>query len=179
MGSSTEFENTLKELEEAFKLDEVVHTSTGELKDSFTKELVEMYVTGKTANESMPLLPETREILLRLASSHSPKEPVFLSQFNRRLSHQMVNIIVNGILLRAGIKKHGISCHILRHTFATLMTEYGLDEISCRRLMRHSDSSMTERYVHLNLKALKRKLEKYSPIRLIKGNCQKLDKMLV
>jgi len=59
------------------------------------------------------------------------------------------------------------------------MTEYGLDEISCRRLMRHADSNMTERYVHLNLKPLKRKLEQYSPVRLIKVDCQKLDKMLV
>jgi integrase len=138
-----------------------------------------MYVTGKTANEPMPLLPETKEILLRLAGDRKSEEPIFMSQCKKRLSHQMVNVIVRDILLRVGITRKGISCHALRHTFATLMTEYGLDEISCRRLMRHADSSMTERYVHLNLKPLRSKLERYSPLRLIKADCQKLDKMLV
>lgn len=153
--------------EEALRLD------IGDISDG------EMYVTGKTANEPMPLLPETKEILLKLAGNRSPKEPVFLSQWKKRLSDGMVNINVKDILARAGIIRKGVNCHALRHTFATLMTEYGLDEISCRRLMRHADSSMTERYVHLNLNPLRQKLEQFSPIRLINHNCQKLDKMLV
>lgn len=127
----------------------------------------QMYVTGKTANEPTPLLPETEEILLRLAGDRKPGEPIFISQWRKRLSHQMANVAVKATMTRAGINREGISCHALRHTFATLMTEYGLDEISCRRLMRHADSSMTERYVHLNLTTLRRKLEQYSPLRLV------------
>lgn len=91
----------------------------------------QMYVTGKTANEPMPLLPETREILLRLVDGRKPEEPIFISQWKKRLSHQMVNFIMKDILFRAGISRKRISCHALRHTYATLMTEYGLDEISC------------------------------------------------
>jgi len=135
-------------------------------------------VTGKTANEPMPLLPETLEILLKLAGDRLPKEPVFLSQRRRRLSHQMVTIIIKDILVRAGINREGVCCHALRHTFATLMTEHGLDEISCRRLMRHADGSMTERYVHLNLKPLRAKLIRYSPLSLIKVDQQELDNLI-
>ena len=152
--------------------EEALRLNIGDISDG------QMYVTGKTANEPMPLLSETKEILLRLAGDRSPKEPVFLSQRRRRLSHQSVNIIIKDILARAGIQREGICCHALRHTFATLMTEYGLDEISCRRLMRHTDGSMTERYVHLNLKPLRAKLERFSPLRLIKAAPQELDNLL-
>ncbi|MBA7566439.1 Tyrosine recombinase XerC [subsurface metagenome] len=140
--------------EEALRLN-IGHISDGQ-----------MYVTGKTANEPMPLLPETGEVLLRLAGGRKPGEPIFLSQWGKRLSHQMANAAVKTIMTRAGINRPGVNCHTLRHTFATLMTEYGLDEISCRRLMRHADSSMTERYVHLDLTTLSRKLGQYSPLRL-------------
>ena len=140
--------------EEALRLN-IGHISDGQ-----------MYVTGKTANEPMPLLPETGEVLLRLAGERKPGEPIFLSQWGKRLSHQMANAAVKAIMTRAGINRPGVNCHTLRHTFATLMTEYGLDEISCRRLMRHADSSMTERYVHLDLTTLSRKLGQYSPLRL-------------
>ncbi|MBA7611776.1 Tyrosine recombinase XerC [subsurface metagenome] len=140
--------------EEALRLN-IGHISDGQ-----------MFVTGKTANEPMPLLPETGEVLLRLAGGRKPGAPIFLSQWGKRLSHQMANAAVKTIMTRAGINRPGVNCHTLRHTFATLMTEYGLDEISCRRLMRHADSSMTERYVHLDLTTLSRKLGQYSPLRL-------------
>ncbi|MBA7524433.1 Tyrosine recombinase XerC [subsurface metagenome] len=140
--------------------DEALRLNIGHISDG------QMFVTGKTANEPMPLLPETGEVLLRLAGERKPGEPIFLSQWGKRLSHQMVNAAVKTIMTRAGINRPGVNCHTLRHTFATLMTEYGLDEISCRRLMRHADSSMTERYVHLDLTTLSRKLGQYSPLRL-------------
>jgi integrase/recombinase XerD len=136
-----------------------------------------MFITGKTANEPMPLLDETKEILLRLANGREPEEPVFLSQFKRRLSGKMVYRIIKDIFQRAGIARRGLSTHTLRHSFATLMVEKGLDEISCRRLMRHSERSVTEGYVHLGLEQLRAKLEEYSPIRRISGNGHKLDKI--
>ncbi|GAI59383.1 unnamed protein product, partial [marine sediment metagenome] len=141
--------------------DEALRLNIGHISDG------QMFFTGKTANEPMPLLPETGEVLLRLAGGRKPGEPIFLSQWGNRLSHGMVNADIKTIMTRAGINRPGVNCHALRHTFATLMTEHGLDEISCRRLMRHADSSMTERYVHLDLTTLSRKLGQYSPLRLV------------
>lgn len=130
----------------------------------------EMFVSGKTKDEPMPILPETRELLLRLANGRSGNQPVFMSQFKQRLSVRMAHIIAKKTLERAGITGKGIAAHILRHTFSTLAQEAGMDFPVCQRLMRHSKRTMTEHYTHFSPSYLKQQLEKYSPIRLIDEN---------
>ncbi len=147
----------------ALRSEESLRLDVGDISDG------SMSVHGKTANEIYPLLPETKAIIARLTTGRGPGEPVFITR-RGRLSTRMSYILALQILARAGITQKGVARHVFRHTFATLSTEHGLDEISCRRLMRHSSRSQTEHYVHLSLDALRRKLELFSPLRLVNGD---------
>ena len=53
----------------------------------------------------------------------------------------------------AGIPE--VRLHDLRHTFATRLIESGVDIITLRDLLGHSQSAVTERYTHPN-ESLKR-----------------------
>ena len=53
----------------------------------------------------------------------------------------------------AGIPE--VRLHDLRHAFATRLIESGIDIITVRDLLGHSQSAVTERYAHPN-KSLKR-----------------------
>lgn len=154
-------------LDHAFRLAEATRLNVGAIGDGV------IFITGKERNEPFPLLPETREICLRLANGRKPEEPLFLSQQKRRLCDKQAYNNVKEVLARAGINRKA-SPHLLRHSFATLTTDAGLDKGDCARLMRHSQNSMTDRYIHLNLAHLRRQLEIYSPIRLIQRNDEQI-----
>jgi len=64
-----------------------------------------------------------------------------------RLNWRQVNNIVDSALQRAGLKRQGISCHSLRHTFATLAaTEVPLPELAA--YLGHTSIATTGVYAH-------------------------------
>lgn len=50
---------------------------------------------------------------------------------------------------RAGIKKH-VTSHVLRHTYATHLLEMGLDIMSLKELLGHTDIRTTLVYLHIS-----------------------------
>ena len=76
--------------------------------------------------------------------------PLFVSLRKRkghRLNWRQVNNIVDSALQRAGLKRQGISCHSLRHTFATLAaTEVPLPELA--NYLGHTSIATTGIYAH-------------------------------
>jgi site-specific recombinase XerD len=56
--------------------------------------------------------------------------------------------------LLAGIDRRG-SCHMLRHTAATLMMDRGADPRSLQTMLGHGHLNTTELYTHLTLKRLR------------------------
>lgn len=129
-------------------------------------------IKGKEADEPMPLLPEVREVLLKLIGNRTKKQPVFVG-LQGRLKACMAALIIKELFHRAGITNVKQSPHTLRHTFGTLTVRAGIDTYSQARLMRHKissrNSSMNLHYTHLNLDDLRKKLERYSPLRSIKS----------
>jgi integrase len=142
-----------------------------------------MVVRGKERQEFIPLLPETKEILLRLANGRSSKEPIFTGRKGRRLSHKMTYNVVKAILDRVGVTegKEGqrIATHTLRKTFATLATHAGCNDRVVKRLLRHKTADVTSLYISMPMDALRGNLEQYSPIRLLNGQSkEELHKIL-
>jgi len=131
-------------------------------------------VRGKEREEWMPLLPEVREVLLRLAGGRSGNEAVFISQRKSRLSPDMAAEIIGRLFKRAKVSGVRSSPHTLRHSFATLLQAAGCDRVSVELLMRHRTENTTDIYTHLSaeqrLQLLRPKLERYAPIRLLNGN---------
>ncbi|MBA7615865.1 Tyrosine recombinase XerC [subsurface metagenome] len=149
-----------------FRLDEAVRGYVGDIGDGLIQ------VHGKTRTEHMPLLPETRGILLVLAGSRGAEAPLFLSQHGKRLSHKQTYNVVKAILNRAGVvegKAERVATHTLRKTFATMALAAGCDGRIVARLLRHRRRDTTDLYLAIHMGMLRQYLERFSPIRLLNG----------
>lgn len=57
-----------------------------------------------------------------------------------------------------------ISCHSFRHTFAVMCIRNGMDAFTLQRCLRHTELSMTNRYIRMFGTALKSQSEKFNPL---------------
>lgn len=87
---------------------------------------------------------------------------VFLNRNGRRLTREMIFLIVKGAAERAGIKKN-ISPHTLRHSFATHLVEGGADIRVVQEMLGHESILTTEIYTHLDRQYLKETILMHHP----------------
>jgi integrase/recombinase XerD len=78
---------------------------------------------------------------------------LFVSFRGHPIDRNNLSAIVKGYLLAAGIKKRG-SCHLLRHTAATLMMENGADLRSLQLFLGHEKLNTTQIYTHVSIQRL-------------------------
>jgi integrase len=132
-------------------------------------------IKGKERDESMPLLPEVRDALLKLAGNRSITEPIFVGQ-QGRLGIDMAEENIKRLFLRAGVAGVQQSPKIFRSTFASMALAAGCDFYLVKRLLRHSRGwDVTDRhYIRLSNEELRKTLEKYSPLRLLNQHSDKL-----
>ena len=79
---------------------------------------------------------------------------LFLSAYGQALGVERLAEIVLEAVNDAGIGKRG-SCHMFRHTMATLMLENGADIRFIQAMLGHADLKTTEIYTQVSIKALK------------------------
>jgi len=79
---------------------------------------------------------------------------LFVSCHGLPLGRNNVSAIVKDYMKSAGIEKRG-SCHLLRHTAATLMMENGADLRSLQEFLGHERLNTTQIYTHVSIKRLK------------------------
>ncbi len=132
-------------------------------------------IKGKERDESMSLLPEVRDALLKLAGNRSIDEPVFVGQ-RGRLGMDMAEENIKMLFKRAAVNGVQQSPKIFRSTFASMALAAGCDFYLVKRLLRHSGGwDVTHRhYIHLSNDKLRETLERYSPLRLLNQNSDKL-----
>lgn len=84
----------------------------------------------------------------------SSPDSVFLDESGKQLDPHKVSRAVKKYVKQSGIEKEG-SCHLFRHTMATLMLENGADIRFIQQMLGHAMLSTTEIYTHVAIHKLK------------------------
>jgi integrase/recombinase XerD len=102
-------------------------------------------------------LEEVRVELLR-----EPTDTVYLTSLGNRFHVVNLSQLVREYLTSTGITRRG-SCHLLRHTAATLMLENGADLRSIQTLLGHQNLNTTAIYTHVTIQRLREVHDKTHP----------------
>ena len=84
---------------------------------------------------------------LRLITRHPEEQALFLNHHGERLTRQGFWLIIKGYARQAGITE--ITPHMLRHSFAILMLQGGMELRSVQELLGHAHISTTQMYNQL------------------------------
>lgn len=82
------------------------------------------------------------------------KQPLFISEKERRISRRRVQEIVKECLKSAGMQNKGITPHKLRHSAATMIYESTDDLLAVKEILGHETVQTTQIYTHLNTKKI-------------------------
>lgn len=93
---------------------------------------------------SPKLVPELREMV----RGRKPGETLFISSFQKRYAKRTLQLILEKARSRAELNKR-VTCHTLRHSFATHLKESGVDIKSIQQLLGHKSIKTTMIYIHL------------------------------
>lgn len=116
---------------------------------------------GKGGTERIvPVAQRAMQWILRYIQEVRPEhirketQGLFLSATGRPISNNYLGNVIKRYLRLAGIEKRG-SCHLFRHTAATLMLENGADLRAVQELLGHASPDITQRYTHVAIKRLR------------------------
>ena len=101
-------------------------------------------------------------MLISSRLSKDSENIVFLNRRGHKLSRQMVFIILQDLVNKAGIKKK-ISPHTFRHSFATHLIEGGADLRAVQEMLGHESITTTEIYTHLDRQFLRDTIIQFHP----------------
>ena len=119
---------------------------------------------GKEREEFAPLLPQTQELLKKMAKGLKPFEHIFISQDGKKqpLGEDGMAQLIARLFKRAGIK--GFTGHDLRRSFATHVATVSKNELLAMRLIRDIVPGVGARYINFPMEELVSALIKYSPV---------------
>lgn len=93
---------------------------------------------------------------------------LFLTILGEGLSHNWLGELVREYVEKAGIDKSG-SCHLFRHTMATLMLEAGADIRFIQEMLGHENLSTTQIYTQVSIRKLKEVHTATHPAKMTRG----------
>lgn len=117
-------------------------------------------------------LHDVRGEYARRADSHH----LFLSQYGEAMDPEWLSSTVRRYINKAHIKKGG-SCHLFRHTMATLMLENGADVRYIQAILGHEKLDTTQIYTRVAINTLKQVHARTHPAKLSERQARHLKAM--
>ncbi len=93
---------------------------------------------------------------------HNGEQTLFITTEGTAISESHLTQMVRRYVDRSGIAKKG-SCHMFRHTCATLLLENGCDIRYIQQLLGHASLETTQIYTHVSIRDLKRAHDRCHP----------------
>ena len=94
---------------------------------------------------------------------HGTESPwVFVSRAGKKLSREMLWVIVKKYVKRAGLHQK-VSPHTLRHSFATHLLSGGADLRTVQELLGHASIQTTQHYTHVDRDRLRKMHRQFHP----------------
>jgi len=109
------------------------------------------FVTPKSNRERH--IPLTNELYEMLLLRRQATGDIFIDERNQRFDGKTLNQKMIGACKKAGTKE--ITCHALRHTFASHLAMAGASLKAIQELLGHSNIQTTMRYAHLSSSTLR------------------------
>jgi len=124
-------------------------------------DLTELRVVGKGDKERRVPVPTTvRDVLSAyLAARGDGPGALLLNRAAHRLGSTSLRRLFLRLAKRAGLEDCGFSLHSMRHAYATMLVQAGVDLGTVRDLLGHSDVAVTSVYVHSDLRSRKDAVE--------------------
>lgn len=137
-------------------------------------------IIGKGSKERLVYLNDNVErsidayLLARKAEGLADEEPLFLSMRKTRMSNRSIQHMLEKHLKNAGFDTRKYTVHKLRHTAATLMYQFGDEDLkSLQEILGHESISTTQIYTHVNLEDIRHTMNQ-NPL----ANIKDVEKML-
>ncbi|WP_457552440.1 tyrosine-type recombinase/integrase [Desulfobacula sp.] len=133
--------------------------------DLKTKEIT---VTGKGKRiRTLHLSDELFQILSEYLAvrtffyKNEYRNALFISKKGNRLAIRTMEDNFKKIVLKSGLQtRFNVSCHTLRHSFASHLNDKEVDMLVIKSLMGHSTTRSTEIYIHPSMQKVKQAMEK-------------------
>ena len=91
----------------------------------------------------------------------SKTEALFISKKGNRLAIRTMEDNFKKLVNSSGLKERfNVTCHTLRHTFASHLNDKDVDMLVIQSLMGHASSRSTEPYIHPSYKRIKEAMER-------------------
>lgn len=137
-------------------------------------------IWGKGSKERLVYLNDTVEraidayLAQRKAEGLEGEKALFLSMRKSRMSNRSIQHMLEKHLKNAGFDTKKYTVHKLRHTAATLMYQFGDEDLkSLQEILGHESISTTQIYTHVNMEDIRHTMSQ-NPL----ANIEDVEKML-
>ena len=120
-----------------------------EVRDIDSKRMVVVVRAGKgNKDRHVPLPRRTLELLRDYWRAYRPQTCLLITKDGRPLADHRVRYFLKKALKQSGIRKP-VSCHTLRHSYATNLMAQGVDVRAIQCLLGHRSLKTTTLYLHM------------------------------
>lgn len=136
--------------------------------DSIDLEKKSLLVIGKGQKErTLHLTDELFQVISEYLAvrqhfyNSSKTEALFISKKGNRLAIRTMEDNFKKLVNTSGVKERfKVTCHTLRHTFASHLNDKEVDMLVIQSLMGHASSRSTEPYIHPSYRRIKEAMER-------------------